>query len=171
MRKWNICICTFILALLGAVSGFSQTSTYILLRHAEKDTSVQGSTQMTADPPLSPKGLQRAASLPDVLKMYTPDAIYSTNYSRTKSTAAPLSAKWAKEVQTYDPKKLNELADLLLAEKGKTIIVVGHSNTTPALANLLIKQNTYKSLDDSVYDQLWIITVTNGNAEARILKY
>jgi len=35
------------LFVLGTVSG--QTTTYILLRHSEKDTSTAGSTMMTAD--------------------------------------------------------------------------------------------------------------------------
>ncbi|MBI2283072.1 MAG: hypothetical protein HYU71_05140 [Bacteroidetes bacterium] len=51
--------------------------------------------------------------------------------------------------------------------KGKTIVVVGHSNTTPRLVNLLIGENGYPDLGERVYDLHWIVTVTGGRAELR----
>ncbi|MCW3087421.1 MAG: phosphoglycerate mutase, partial [Sediminibacterium sp.] len=54
---------------------------------------------------------------------------------------------------------------------GKTIIVAGHSNTTPALVNLLIKENRYPNLDDSVYNKLWIVTVKDGKADVKEITY
>jgi 2,3-bisphosphoglycerate-dependent phosphoglycerate mutase len=158
----------FVVTMPGAQA---QTTTYILLRHAEKDTSVAGSSAMRADPPLSKEGELRAQKLLAVLKEYTPDIIYSTNYTRTRSTVAPLAVKFNKEVKLYDPRNLAAFAEQLLQERGKTIIVAGHSNTTPALANLLIKENTYKDLDDSVYNQLWIVTVSEGKMVAKTIVY
>lgn len=140
----------------------AQTSTYILLRHAEKDTSAAGSTMMKADPPLTEQGKKRAESLIRVLNAYTPDRIYSTNYLRTLSTVKPLAEKFHKTIERYDPKLLGQFSQELLAQKGKTIIVAGHSNTTPALINLLIRENRYPPLDESVYNQLWIVTIQDG---------
>jgi broad specificity phosphatase PhoE len=158
------------ICLLGTVSG--QTSTYILLRHAEKDTSTAGSTAMTADPPLAPKGALRAQNLLKVLEAYQPDAIYSTNYTRTKTTVTPLAKKFNKEIQLYDPKQLPVFAEQLLQIQGKTIVVVGHSNTTPVLVNLLIKETgKYPNLDDSDYSHLWIVTVTDGKGVAKMVAY
>lgn len=157
---------------LGLCFGvLAQTNTYILLRHAEKDTSAAGSTMMKADPPLTQQGLARAEKLLTVLATYSPDAIYSTNYTRTKSTVIPLSKKFNKDIKIYEPKELAIFAEKLLQEKGKTIIVAGHSNTTPQLVNLLIKEKKYANLDESVYNQLWIVTVHDGKAEARVLEY
>ncbi len=154
----------------GTVSG--QTTTYILLRHSEKDTSTAGSTMMTADPPLSKQGELRAQNLLKVLEAYQPDAIYSTNYTRTKSTVTPLAKKFNKEIQVYDPKALPAFAEQLLQLQGKTIIVAGHSNTTPALVNLLIKENgKYPSLDDSDYSHLWIVTAVGGKVFAKMITY
>ncbi|MES2331362.1 MAG: phosphoglycerate mutase family protein [Bacteroidota bacterium] len=158
----------FAIAMPGA---YAQTSTYILLRHAEKDTSVAGSSAMKADPPLSKEGELRAQKLLAVLKDYVPDMIYSTNYTRTRSTVAPLAVKFNKEVKLYDPRNLAVFAEQLLQERGKTIIVVGHSNTTPALVNLLTKENTYKDLEDSVYNQLWIVTVSEGKMVTKVVVY
>jgi hypothetical protein len=59
----------------------------------------------------------------------------------------------------YNPQNLNQLADLITSGKLKRIVVVGHSNTTPALANLLVKQDKYKTLAESDYDKIWIIKI------------
>lgn len=159
------------LFILTATETYAQTSTFILMRHAEKDTTTQGSTMMQADPPLSAEGTARAARISEVLKMYQPDAIYSTNFKRTKSTVGPLSVKTGKEVQVYDHRNLKGFADELLKMQGKTVVVAGHSNSTPMLVNLLLKENKYQNLDESVYDTYWIVTVTDGKAEAKIMKY
>ena len=149
----------------------AQTTTIILLRHAEKDTAVAGSTMMKADPPLSKDGELRAASLPEVLRSYKPDMIYSTNYIRTKATVTPLAQKFNKEILLYDPRNLPALEEQLRQMKGKTIIVAGHSNTTPALVNLLIKENKYPNLDETVYTKLWIVTIIDGKGEAKEITY
>lgn len=154
-----------------AISSDAQTSTFILMRHAEKDTSAQGSTMMQADPKLSAEGEARAARIPEVLKSYAPDAIYSTNYIRTKSTVTPLSKKIGKEIQVYDPRNLKGFADELLKMDGKTIVIAGHSNTTPMLVNLLLKENKFPNLDESVYNTYWVVTVKEGKAEAKQMKY
>lgn len=117
---------------------------------------------MTADPPLSEAGNLRAQRLITVLKSYKPDIIYSTNYIRTKATVTPLAGKFGKEIELYDPAKQAAFAEKLLSEKGKTIVIAGHSNTIPALANLLIRENKYARLDESVYNQLWVIQIRNG---------
>jgi len=159
------------LLLLTATETYAQTSTYILMRHAEKDTTAQGSTMMQADPPLSSDGKARAARIPEILKIYQPDAIYSTNFIRTKSTVGPLAAKTGKEVQTYDHRNLKGFADELLKMEGKTVVVAGHSNSTPMLVNFLLKENKYQNLDESVYDTYWIVTVKDGKTEAKVMKY
>ncbi len=159
------------ICLLISVLTTAQTTTIILLRHAEKDTSVAGSTTMKADPPLSPQGLQRAARLPEVLKAYRPDSIYSTNYIRTRSTVMSLSQKFKLDIQLYDLKNLQAFAEKLMQLQGKTIVVAGHSNTTPALVNLLLKENKYPNLDDSVYDRIWIVTIINGKATEKLITY
>lgn len=156
---------------LTAINGDAQTSTFILMRHAEKDTSAQGSTMMQADPKLSPEGEARAARVPEALKAFSPDAIYSTNFIRTKSTVTPLAKKTGKEIQVYDHRNLKGFAEELLKMEGKTVVVAGHSNSTPMLVNLLLKENKFPNLDESVYDTYWIVTVKDGKAEAKQMKY
>lgn len=161
----------FAIIIASASIAFAQTSTYVLLRHAEKDTSAKGSTMMTADPALSKEGEQRAMHLIEALKKYTPDIIYSTNYVRTKSTVTPLAKKFDKQIVVYSPKDLKAFAEELLLQKGKTIVVAGHSNTTPALVNQLIKEEKYKALDESIYNQIFIVTVDGDKTDVKILTY
>lgn len=164
--KYIISFC-FCLILLGVKA---QTTTIILLRHAEKDTTQQ-SVIMKANPPLTTAGEERANKLVTVLKAYQPDIIYSTNFTRTKATVTPLAQKFSKEIVIYDAKDLAKFAAELEAQKGKTIVVAGHSNTTPALVNLLIKQSKYQDLPDSVYNKFWIVTITNGLATEQVVEY
>ncbi len=141
--------------------------TVILLRHAEKDIS-EGAD--TANPELSAEGNLRAQKLVEIINKYQPDAIYSSNYLRTRATVRPLARKRRMMTQIYDPRNLNQMHYLIVSGKIKRIVVVGHSNTTPELANLLIKQNKYKNLAESEYDKIWIIKIKRNNTKPNKIK-
>jgi phosphohistidine phosphatase SixA len=149
----------------------AQTRTFILVRHAEKDTTATGATAMTADPPLTQQGQQRAQNLIKALKKYTPNAIYSTNFTRTKATVTPLAQKFKQEVVVYNYKDLKAFATTLLNGSQQVVVVAGHTNSTPALANLLLGQEKYPALDESVYNKIFIVTISNGKATAEVIEY
>ncbi len=136
--------------------------TVILLRHAEKDVSENADT---ANPELSAAGDLRAQKLVEIINKYQPDAIYSTDYIRTRATVRPLARKRRMMTQIYDPRNLNQMRDLIESGKIKRIVVVGHNNTTPALANLLLKENKYKNLAESEYDKIWIIKIKRNKTK------
>jgi 2,3-bisphosphoglycerate-dependent phosphoglycerate mutase len=163
----------FILALfvlLGAATqSFAQT-TVILVRHAEK-AAVTGAMSAT-DPELSEAGVKRAESLVAALKEYKPDLFYSTPYIRTKKTITPLATKYNGNIEVYNASKLDEFAATLKRFYGKTIVVAGHSNTTPALVNQLLGENKYPALDDSVYNKIWIVTIDKeGKVTDKLIEY
>lgn len=130
--------------------------TVILLRHAEKDLS---ENMDTANPELSAAGKLRAEKLVAVAGKYQPDAIYSTDYIRTRSTVRPLARSRRMMTQIYDPRNLKQMRDMILSGKIKRLVVVGHNNTTPALVNLLIGEEKYKPLAESEYDKIWIVKI------------
>jgi broad specificity phosphatase PhoE len=141
----------------------AQKKTIILIRHAEKDIS-PGADK--TDPELSAAGVARAERLVKAIKKYKPGAVYSTNFKRTRNTAATV-AKWRKlEVETYDPRNLQEVAARMLAGKRKRNLVVGHNNTTPALANLLIGEEKYKTLPETEYGKIFIIKLKKGKVRS-----
>ena len=158
----------FVIIVLGfcfAVPTAAQKKTIILVRHAEKADSSQ-------DPELSAEGKQRAERLAKVVSKYKPGAIYSTDFKRTRDTAAPIAARRKLQVETYDPGKHKELVDSMMKSKTKRFLVVGHSNTVPGLANLLGKKELFKNLDDSEYGAIWVVRIKDGQVrKTEIIPY
>ena len=142
-----------VLCFLGQAQ--AQKKTIILVRHAEKVDASQ-------DPELSAEGKARAERLAQIVKQYKPGAIYSTDFKRTRDTVAPVASRRKLQVQTYDPKKPNELIDAIMKSKTKRFLVAGHSNTVPGLANLLGKKVVFKDLDDSEYGAIYIVRIKDG---------
>ncbi len=162
---------------VGDVSAQNRKLTVILLRHAEKDISSGASK---SDPDLTAEGRQRAERLVETIKKYKPDLIYSTRYKRAKATVLPLAetldSRYRIPIRTYNFDKLEEFADEILKSKARTVVVVGHNTTTPEMANLLIKQDKYKALDDAEYDKMWIIEITRNKRKphkirGKVIKY
>jgi len=143
----------------------SETTTYYFIRHADKDRS----DKTNKDPNLIQAGILRAAKWSLVFENIDFDAVYSTNYNRTKQTAQPTAEKKGLEVTIYDPR---ELFSEVFAKntKGKTVLVVGHSNTTPAFVNAVLGTKKYKDIDDSNYANLYIVTISaSGEKSSTVL--
>ena len=158
-----ICIC---LLVLSTVVVRAQSKTLILVRHAEKADAT------SADPELSEAGRQRAERLMQIVKKYKPGAVYSTDFKRTRDTAAPMAARRKLRVQAYDAKKPNDLIDAIMKSTTKRFLVVGHSNTIPGLANLIGKKDLFKNLDESEYGAIWIVRIKDGKVlKTEILPY
>jgi len=95
-----------ILTLNSCKNSDNETSetTYYFIRHAEKDRS----NPSERDPELTEKGHQRAAFWAQHFAEIPLDAVYSTNYKRTTSTAVQTAISKGLEVQLYDPRNLND---------------------------------------------------------------
>lgn len=140
-------------------------TTYILVRHAEKKSNDR-------DADLNSKGFTRARSLANMLRDVDIDAIYSSDYKRTLQTVSFVSDNERSSVKIYDPKNLKALiAEVEDRYAGKTVLIVGHSNTTPQLANLLVGTK-YNSFDEWDYDNFFVIeSYGEGKGKALWLKY
>jgi phosphohistidine phosphatase SixA len=153
---------------------FAQKTTFILLRHAEKDVSP---TADKRNPDLSEAGKKRAESLFEVIKKYKPQEIFSTVYVRTRSTITPLSLQlfpsFRLQTQFYDSTEQEEFVEKLLQTKSRCVVVVGHSNSIPALANLLLKDNKYKDLAETEYNKIFIVEVNRkkNTAKVKVIEY
>ena len=60
----------------------------------------------------------------------------------------------------YDPSNLDGKA-FLEANKGKTVLVVGHSNTTPAFVNAVLGEQKHQDMADDNNGNLYIVTVSS----------
>ena len=140
------------------------TTTYYFIRHAEKDRS----DKTNRNPDLTEAGKSRAEHWSEILKHIKFDAVYSTQYNRTMQTAGPTAEKNGLEVQFYDPRVLYS-SDFSSSTKGKTVLVVGHSNTTPAFVNTILQKRKYPDIDDNNNGNLYIVTISEGKIIDQLL--
>ena len=152
----------FLFLFLVVQMSFAQhkTTTIYLVRHAEKADS-------SKNPDLSSVGLERAAHWSAIFSETTFDAIYSTDFKRTQQTATPTAENKKLDITLYDSKSLD--FDKFKSDNlGKSILVVGHSNTTPDFVNKLINQNVYAAIEDTTFGNLYIVTL-NGDLVTHLL--
>lgn len=117
-----------------------------LVRHAEKVDDGR-------DPELSLEGRARADLLADRLADAGITAVHTTDYLRTRHTAQPVADALGLEPVLYDPGALEAFA-AELREAGGIHLVVGHSNTTPALVEAL-GGDPVSPIDEAEYDRLY----------------
>lgn len=134
--------------------GQNNTTQYYFIRHAEKADS-------SKNPDLSEKGLERAKEWKILFSEINFDAVYSTDYNRTLQTIKPIVLENDKLLKIYNPKIL----DIEVFKKetfGKTILVVGHSNTIPDMVNQIINEKKYRDIEENQFGNLYVVTLV-GN--------
>ena len=136
--------------------------TIYVVRHAEKETGIDMATMKpSTDPPLSPEGQERALKLKEILAGKNVRHIYSTNTTRTISTARPLKElTLGLEINLYSskPDSLNAFIDKIKSIRKGNVLIVGHSNTVDDIANKLAGKTVVPGdLKDNEYDNLFIL--------------
>lgn len=142
-----------------------ESTTYYLIRHAEKERT----DKTNRNPNLNLNGERRAQNWADYFEEIHLDAVYSTSYNRTMQTATPTSKIKKLELQNYNP---NKMYDSIFRSdtQGKTILIVGHSNTTPDFVNKILGEKKYDNMRDNDNASLYIVTVTGDKKTSRIEK-
>lgn len=123
--------------MLAAAPASAEPNLVVVVRHANKGT------EPANDPSLSPAGQQRAAALAAALESAHITSIITTPYRRTRETALPLARRLGLQPQVVAPRAgetpeahVAEVAALVRKQTGQ-VLVVGHSNTVPALVQAL----------------------------------
>lgn len=129
-------------------------TTYYLIRHAEKDRS----DPENPDPKLTALGEARAANWAKYFDTIALDAVYSTKYLRTVMTASPTAVSKQLDVLSYEPTKLFS-DDFKNATKHQKVLIVGHSNTTPAFVNKIVGLKKYPDMSDDDNSTLFIVKI------------
>lgn len=155
----------FLLSLLIAFVCSSQDlTTFVLVRHAEKGSDG------TNNPPLTEEGKIRSENLAKMFSRQEVAALYSTPYARTRQTLAPLAGIKSLKVNQYDPSSGKEwLESLATKHSGQTVMISGHSNTIPGLANALLGEETLTQFDEKDYTNL-IIIVANKVGSGKLIR-
>jgi len=131
-----------------------------LVRHAEKIKGMK-------DPSLTECGQFRAKQLANMLEKANIKSIYSTRYKRTTATASPLAQQQKLAIKNYAPNKLEQLSLQLIKAK-ENVVIFGHSNTTPQLAELL-SQVPVEPISEKQYRGLYQVIISGENRHLTLL--
>lgn len=147
----------------GAAQGADQGSTVYLVRHAER------ASDHPSDPTLTPAGSARAALLARMLDDVELVSVQSTDYRRTRLTAEPVARAHGLPVESYEPRGpgLEALLERLRTTPGHHL-VVGHSNTTPAVVEAL-GGDPVSPIDDGEYDRLYVVVLVGSEVVSSAL--
>ena len=138
-----------------------EATTYYLIRHAEKDRS----DPSNSNPELTLEGRQRSQRWSAVFERIALDAVYSTNYLRTIQTASPTADAHHIAIQFYDPRALYS-EEFKASTTGQNVLIVGHSNTIPELANAILGEQQFENIPDDINSYLYVITVIDNYANS-----
>ncbi len=159
MKSLILLFCLFSTAV---VAQQEKITTLILVRHAEKASDGK-------DPELSEAGVARAQRLAAFLSNTAIGAVYSTNYKRTQNTVAQIAREKNLSITNYELMTLDHLRELTNRFAGKTILIAGHSNTIPQIANALLGRSQFQTFSDSEYGTILILSVVDAGKNASVL--
>ena len=152
---------------LGSNDALSE-SVYYFIRHAEKDRS----NPENKNPELNQQGKIRALNWLYFFRDIPLKKIYSTNYNRTIQTVKQIAEEKNITISYYSPENI-DVENFKKQNKNMSILVVGHSNTTPELVNLIIGENKFEKMNDNDNSSLFVIRELAGDVavERIITKY
>jgi Phosphohistidine phosphatase SixA len=151
----NFKLLFLLVASLGLTSAC--TNYYYIVRHAEK------SDTPPSDPNLSDAGRRRALALCDSLRNKNVSKIFVSQFVRTQQTAQPAAGLLGITPTPYDAQaNVSLLADQMRASGDVNLLVVGHSNTVPALILNLTGENV-GSIPENDYDNFFVIKRVRNN--------
>lgn len=131
----------------------------IVIRHAER---------LPDRDDLALIGYQRANLLKDMLSAENVGLILSTPLKRSVKTVEPLALSQSQDVVEYNT--VDDLVEKINNSEAKTIVVVGHSNTVPAIVKKLVNVELPK-IQEEEYDGFYILDIKNQSTNLLKLKY
>jgi broad specificity phosphatase PhoE len=132
----------------------------VLLRHAEREA---GGT----NPSLTAAGRARAKLLASMLAETGIDAIFTSEFKRTKETAAPIAERLG-----LSPLELDDdmaAAEQQLRSAGQCVLVVGHTDTVPDLISAL--GGPPVEIPDNAFNRLFVLHVRNDSGNLLSMTY
>jgi len=138
-----------------------------IVRHAEKQTG--------SDPLLTTSGNKRAGDLMRKLQNEGIQKIYVSKTRRTQNTGDSLRIQLNIDTVHYVADTVCEKLISTIMEHsdfGKTILIIGHSNTIPQIIRKLgVHDYPYGDIPDNDFDDLFVITYKNEKAKLKKMKY
>ena len=120
-----------------------------LVRHADKANN-------DPDTPLSTKGIERAEALAALLEHAGVKAVYTSQFRRSKETAAPLATKLGLNPQVVtDGNPGKTLEKIRQDHPDGIVLVVGHSDTIPELLKALAPESAV-TIGPAEFDRIFV---------------
>ena len=144
------------------------TTTVIFVRHADTDPPVTDARSLMADespgPALSARGRARSELLAQFLQdadvVTSVDAIYASELSPTRETAAPLAARLDLDISIANPYEHEAfMQHVLRAHKGEIVLVVTHGDTIAPLIAELQGSKRVPVIAADEYDNVYVVSV------------
>jgi broad specificity phosphatase PhoE len=159
----------FLLLSFSLIAQNKAATKIYIVRHAEKMTD----NPKEKDPLLTTKGTARAESLSLFLRKKKLTAIYSTEYKQTIATARPTATDHGLSIQIYDSKNLKAaIPSIVESNIGKTILIVGHSNTILETIEAVGGKKPFATFTDEDYNNLFLIILKrNGTIKVKTMTY
>lgn len=161
-------------ALAMPLAGHADAATpdgVIVVRHAEK------ADDGTSDPELSAAGAERARSLSESLRHAEIAGLIATQYRRTQQTLSGLAKRTGLEIATVpaesgqmDAHIAQIVSRVEASQAGGLLVIAGHSNTVPLIVEAL-SGRSIPPLDESDYDQMFILLPTESGMTVVATKY
>lgn len=173
-RRPKVARCTSVLlATVAACAMFSavaprtvaaQPSLVVLVRHGEKQPTPAD------DPSLSDAGVARAKALDAALALSTPTTIVVSPRKRTSETSAVVQQRLgiAPTVVPLDAQHVKNVAATVMKATG-VVLVVGHSNTIPAIVNALAGTKL-PDICDASYATMFLVSPGVNGGKAQVVK-
>jgi len=142
----------------------AQETTVVLVRHAEKAATPAD------DPPLTAAGEARARDLWTAIRDAGVSSVITTQFARTRATAQPTVMALGlmpTVVPATSPSHIQDVVTEIRKHPGKTVLVVGHSNTVPAIVEALGAKRP-GAICDSRYDDMFVVIVA-GDGKASVV--
>jgi phosphohistidine phosphatase SixA len=159
--------CQFPFLVIAQNNNLMAKTTIYLVRHAEKEKG--------DDPLLTAAGNQRAGDLMRALKRKKLQRVYVTQYRRTQMTSDSIRIQLKKDTIHYKADTTgSDLLQKMTAHNdfGKSILVIGHSNTIPAIIRKLgVTNPAIPDIPDDEFDNLFVVTIIKDNAILHKKKY
>jgi broad specificity phosphatase PhoE len=165
-----VAVLVFALA-LSAIPAMAGDQVIFLVRHAERAPLPANQPpprgMMGEDPPLSAAGQERARRLAAMLASAGIKHILTTEYQRTRQTAAPTAERANVKPVMGAAKDPQPFIDQVQKASGN-VLIVGHSNTIPdLLKGLGVKQAI--TIAENEYDNLFVV-VRHGAGEPTLIR-
>lgn len=167
-------------SLLAKAEPACQNYDVFVMRHLPKEEHKE--LPVNKDPDLNSVGKKMAIDLAQQSFMSQIDVSFTTDYRRTKQSIAPSSKQYDFDVYLYDPRNNQLLLERVTKEFcGKNVIIIGHSNTVPAIvtafggrfdvtfAGQKLNDDTQVLLSEDDYGAIFHVKKVQGDVSQRLI--